>query len=201
MVRFADTASFIKPNRTALAFFASEIRHFAGATETSINLQSIIVPGAKVKDGLIVEAVAIPWTLIANMFAKDRNIIFTIDPRKMEELIAASYKEAGFDEVLLTPRSGDFGRDIIAVKKGFVTIRIIDSVKAYKPGHLVDADDVRALLGVLSGEQNTSKGVVTTTSDFAPRIKDDPFIKPFLPYRLELINGRQLTDRLIKLAN
>jgi hypothetical protein len=28
--------------------------------------------------------------------------------------------------------------------------------------------------------------VITTTSTFAPRIEDDPYIKPFLPYRIEL---------------
>jgi restriction system protein len=57
--------------------------------------------------------------------------------------------EAGFDEVTLTPRSGDLGRDVIAVKRGLGTVRVIDQVKAYGPSHLVTADDVRALLGVL----------------------------------------------------
>jgi len=32
-------------------------------------------------------------------------------------MIAGVYKESGFDEVTLTPRSGDFGRDVIAIKK------------------------------------------------------------------------------------
>jgi len=58
-------------------------------------------------------------------------------------------RQSGFDEVTLTPRSGDYGRDVIAIKKGIGTIRVIDQVKAYKPGHLVGANDVRALLGAL----------------------------------------------------
>jgi restriction system protein len=78
---------------------------------------------------------------------------------------------------------------VIAVKNGVGCVKIIGSVKAYKPGHLVKHEDVRALLGVLSGEQNASKGIITTTSDFAPKIKSDPFIKPFMPTRLELMNG------------
>jgi restriction system protein len=41
---------------------------------------------------------------------------------------------------------------------------------------------------------------VTRTSDFAPRIKDDPFIKPHIPYRLQLINGQELIERLSALA-
>ena len=73
-------------------------------------------------------------------------------------------------------------------------------MKAYRQGHLVDANDVRALLGVLSGDLNTSKGIVTTTSNFAPRLREDPFIKPFIPFRLELIDGKTLVDHLINLA-
>jgi restriction system protein len=112
---------------------------------------------------------------------------------------AGAYWKAGFDEVTLTPPSGDHGRDVIAVKRGLGTIRIIDQVKAYKPGHLVNADDVRALMGVLQGD-GASKGFLTTTSDFAPRLREDPLIIPFMPSRLELINGRMLLERLKELA-
>jgi hypothetical protein len=63
----------------------------------------------------------------------------------------------------------------------------------------VNQDEVRALLGVMSGELNTSKGILTTTSDFAPRLPTDPFIRPFLPTRLELRNGAQLKRWLINL--
>jgi hypothetical protein len=35
--------------------------------------------------------------------------------------------------VTLTPRSGDHGRDVIAIKKALGFVRIIDQVKAYKP--------------------------------------------------------------------
>jgi restriction system protein len=88
---------------------------------------------------------------------------------------------------------------VIATKKALGSIRVIDSVKAYKPGHLVEADDVRALWGVMQGDR-ASKGFVTTTSDFAPRIKDDPFIAEFIPARLELINGEKLLANLKALA-
>jgi restriction system protein len=48
----------------------------------------------------------------------------------------------------------------------------------------------------MSGERDVSKGIITTTSDFPPRIADDPFIKPFLPTRLELVNGTALRQWL-----
>ena len=124
---------------------------------------------------------------------------FQISWEKWEEIIAGAYKKAGFEEVTLTPRSGDYERDVIAIKKGICSIRVIESVKAYKPPHLVAANDVRALMGVLQGD-GASKGCLSTTSDFAPMIKTDPLIVPFIPSRLELINGTALFSRLEELA-
>lgn len=101
--------------------------------------------------------------------------------------------------MILTPQSGDRGRDVIAVKRGLGSIRVIDQVKAYKAGHFVTADDVRALMGVLQGD-GASKGFLTTTSDFAPKLQEDPLIVPFMPSRLELINGKALLGRLEELT-
>ena len=75
---------------------------------------------------------------------------------------------------------------MIATLDGVTSIRIIDQVKAYSPGNLVPANDVRALLGVLSADPNASKAIITTTSNFAPGIANDPSIQQFVPNRLEL---------------
>ena len=165
----------------------------------SLLLQAVIVPGARTDEGQLIEAVGLPWFEIIKSLRNEPSFAFQIKPRQWEEIIAGAYWKAGFDEVTLTPRSGDFGRDIIAVKHGLGTVRIIDQVKAYGPNHLVTADDVRALLGVLHGDK-ASKGFLTTTSDFAPRLRDDPLIKPFMPAKLELINGKMLLARLEELA-
>ena len=52
----------------------------------------------------------------------------------------------------LTPRSGDYGRDVIATSKTKLVgvVRIIDQVKRYTPPNEVTANDVRAMLGVLA---------------------------------------------------
>ena len=165
----------------------------------SLLLQAIVVPGAKTAEGQLIEAVALPWFDVIELLTKDPDLAFKISDRKWEEIIAGAYHKAGFEEVTLTPRSGDFGRDVIAVKRGLGTIRIIDQVKAYGPNHLVTADDVRALLGVLQGDK-ASKGFLTTTSDFAPKLRDDILLKPFMPAQLELINGKMLLARLEELA-
>jgi restriction system protein len=157
-------------------------------------MQTVIVPGDRTSEGRLIEAVTTPWFEIISLLTADPNIAFQIPPHKWEEIIAGAYHKAGWDEVTLTPRSGDFGRDVIAVKYGLGMVRVIDQVKAYKPDNLVTANDVRALIGVLHGDQ-ASKGFLTTTSDFAPRLHADPLILPFMPSRLELINGTTLLSR------
>jgi restriction system protein len=131
--------------------------------------------------------------------AARREILFKIDARKMEEIIATAYKQSGFEEVILTPQRSDHGRDVIATKKGLGIIRVIDSVKAYRKDRHVEYDDIRALMGVLQTD-GASKGFLTTTSDFPPELEKDSLITPFIPSRLELINGTQLRAGLIRLA-
>ena len=162
-------------------------------------LQTVIVPGVRTSEGTLIEAVALPWFDIIDLIGKDPSVAFQLSWDKWEEIIAGAYKQAGFDEVTLTPRSGDYGRDVIAIKRGLGSVRVIDSVKAYKPPYLVKANDVRALIGVLQTD-GAAKGFVTTTSDFAPRIRTDPTIIPLIPSRLDLINGEMLRSRLDELA-
>lgn len=143
---------------------------------------------------MLIQGVTIAWREIVKLMLEDPSAMFRIDPRKWEEIIAGSYEAAGF-KVTLTPRSGDYGRDIIACREGFGSLRFIESVKRYTPGHVVTADDVRSLLAVLLSDQQATKGIVSTTWQFAPKIKDDPYIKPHIHYRLELVDGKGLIER------
>ena len=154
--------------------------------DPTITLKALLTFGDKISEGRLVEAVSVPWFSIMEIIKNDPDSIYQIDPFKWEEIIAGAYDAAGFDEVILTPRSGDKGRDVIAAINGVGSIKIVDQVKAYSPDNLVTANDVRALAGVISMEQNVSKGVITTTSDFAPKVREDELIKALLPYRLEL---------------
>lgn len=169
------------------------------ASSSTLLMQAVVVPAEKTLEGTLIEAVTIPWFDIVKELMKNPSFAHQLSFEKWEEIIAGAYKKAGFDEVILTPRSGDLGRDVIAIKKGIGSVRVIDQVKAYKPGHLVTANDVRALLGVLQGDK-ASKGFLTTTSDFAPKIKTDELIKPFIPSKIELINGPELIKRLNELS-
>jgi restriction system protein len=165
-----------------------------------ILLQSVVVPAGQATEGQLIEAVTLPWYEIIRLIQQDDDAIYQIDWRKWEEIIAGAYTREGYT-VTLTPRSGDDGRDVIAEKDGVGCIRIVDQVKRYAPGHLVSADDVRSMLGVLEADQNVSKGIVTTTSDFEPGVYTNPKLTAFMPYRLELKPKQALIDWLAELAS
>ncbi len=162
--------------------------------------QTLIIPESKTVEGELISAVAIPWYKILMLIKNDSSLMFQIDPRTWEEIIAGTYKAAGWDEVILTRRSGDFGRDVIARKKGIGSVRFIESVKRYTPGHFVKASDVKELGHVLQADRGASKGIVSTTWEFAPKIEEDPFIKPYLPDRIELLNGKKVIERFTEWA-
>jgi len=169
------------------------------ATDTLRQVPELLIPadilvfGDKTQDGQVVLSVRTAWIEIIKAITDDPDFIYRVDPRKMEELIAGAYEREHWD-VVLTPRSGDKGRDVIATKPGFGQVRIYDQVKRYTPGHIVTADEVRSLVGVLSIQKNVSKGVLTTTTTFAPNMYEE--VQHLMPYRLELKNGDQLRDWL-----
>ncbi len=92
----------------------------------SLLLQAVIIPGDKTAEGQFVEAVALPWFEIIELIRRSPESIYEIDWRKWEEIIAAAYKQQGF-EVTLTPRSNDKGRDVIATSKGLGSVRFFGS--------------------------------------------------------------------------
>lgn len=152
----------------------------------TIALSAVVTVEGSTVDGQLIRAVGAPWLRILELIERDPDEIYRIEARQWEEIIAGAYKEAGFDEVILTPRSGDLGRDVIATRRGMFSVRIIDQVKAHSPGRLVTADDVRSVYGVLTADAGASKAVISTTSDFAPRLRDDRLLAPLFPHRIEL---------------
>jgi restriction system protein len=161
---------------------------------------AIISLGGETAEGQLVVGVSVAWFEVISQLERDPAFLTKVHWRQLEELIAGAYEREGWPEVVLTPRSGDGGRDVIASKPGIGSIRILDQVKAYGSHRMVPADDVRAMLGVLEAEQNVSKGLVTTTSGFAPGIREDRRLQAFMPYRLELKDGPQLRDWLLGIA-
>jgi restriction system protein len=166
---------------------------------SNLTFKAIVLPGDKTAEGVLIQALAIPWIEIVRQIQQDPDFLRKLHWRLLEELVAAAYTAAGFDEVILTPRSNDGGRDVIAVKNGFGAIRIIEQVKANNPTNLVTADEVRALLGVVLGDPKASKGVITTTSAFASGIEKDHLIQSHVPFRLELKPKDKLIEWLLSI--
>lgn len=152
-------------------------------------------------NAVLIRSPSLVWESMVSRLTTDWSLAYEIAPQTWEEIVAGAFHKAGYDEVVLTPRSGDHGRDVIAIRRGIGCIKIIGSVKAYSAGHVVTYNDIRALLGVMAGERDTSKGIISTTSDFPSNIHLDPFIAPFLPTRLELMNGQVLRKWLAELAS
>jgi restriction endonuclease Mrr len=81
-------------------------------------------------------------------------------------------------------------------------VRLIESIKRYAPGpkRRVTAEEVQALLGVLHSDHLASKGIVSTTGEFAPMIWENPHITQHIPHRLELVDGKALIERFKEYA-
>ncbi len=182
-------------------FASGTVLRTSDTQKPTLIFNAIVSLDGSTADGNIISALTPAWREISRALLRDPAELLALSPRQWEELIAAWYDKAGFDEVVLTPRSADLGRDVIATKRGHFSVRIIDQVKAYRPGRLVTADDVRATLGVLTADQGATKAVITTTADFAPKVATDKLLRPFMPHRLQLVNGQELVTRLKDFAD
>lgn len=56
----------------------------------SLLLQAVIIPGDKINEGQLVQAVAIPWFEIIELLNRSPEAMYEIDWRKWEEIIAAA---------------------------------------------------------------------------------------------------------------
>jgi restriction system protein len=179
---------------------AAAILTAEASRRATLSVSSVIIPERSTAEGTLVKSTSLVWGEIVQALGEDWTLAYQLPPERWEEIVAGAFKKAQYDEVTLTPRSRDYGRGVIAIKRGIGCIKIIGSVKRYAPGNLVEYDDIRALLGVLSGERDASKGIIATTSDFPPRLNEDRIIAPFLPTRLELMNGEVLQKWLQDLS-
>ena len=183
----------------ASALVIGDVNVEALRTLPPLLMQQVLIFADKTREGILVAAVNEPWFEIIAELERNPDLAFQISPERWEHMVAGAYKRAGFDDVILTPRSGDFGRDIVATKFGIGSVRIIDQVKRYRRGHLVAADEVRALYGTLNlNRDGASKAFLTTTSKFAPGVFNE--MREIIPSRMELIDGDMLLDRLKLLA-
>ena len=128
------------------------------------------------------------WDEIIIQFSRNPIELFSLKPRKFEELIAELLFREGFD-IKLTPETRDGGRDILAFNKSSIGKHLyLVECKKYSPQIPVGVSLVRALYGCVEQERATA-GMIVTTSYFSKDALD--FREP-LKYRLNLKDYEEL---------
>jgi hypothetical protein len=108
---------------------------------------------------------------IAEQIVKDPRLLFSVDPRFFEELIASIYEDLGY-RTILTKRTQDGGRDIIGLaRKDYMDQKLIIECKRYAPHRKVSVSQVRSLYGVSQAERVT-KALLATTSSFTKSARE-----------------------------
>lgn len=126
--------------------------------------------------------------------ANNPQLMYELEPRKFEELVARMFTDYGF-HAQLTPATRDGGYDIIATLHNPATsfIALIEC-KKYSPDNRVGVEIVRGLYGVTE-MKGANQGLVVTSSSFTRGALEE---KARIGSRMELKDYAALTSWLHK---
>lgn len=124
----------------------------------------------KSNDEVASRLVEVNWfpVMLFEELRRNPELMKRLDDRRFEEFCAELLDRIGFEKIQLTPRSGDGGRDVIAIKTIHgIPILLAFECKRYKDSRKIGLGIMRSLLGSVS-HRNTmvNKGVLLTTSSF-----------------------------------
>lgn len=110
---------------------------------------------------------SLPLKLIAKILRSPHEIR-DLTPRQFEEFVAETLNQLGFKDIILTPRSHDGGKDVIASHEiNGIPLSFYFECKKYSEGNKIQLETLRALLGTMAHDaRNVNKGVLVTTSTF-----------------------------------
>lgn len=130
-----------------------------------IEPENIILPDEHKSNLIKVEG--FPLRVISSIL-RDPKQLRNLSPRQFEGFIADILSKLEFENVVLTPRSSDGGKDVIASKKvNGIPVSFYFECKKYAKGNKIQLNTLRALLGVVAYDQNKANiGVLVTTSTF-----------------------------------
>lgn len=122
-------------------------------------------------------------------------IMQKLPPNGFERLCQRILREAGFEEVIVTGRTGDQGIDGHGTLKinSLVSFKVLFQCKRYKDA--VSAPQVRDFRGAMSGR--TDKGIILTTGSFTTEARREATREGVPP--IELIDGDRLMQMLEEL--
>lgn len=124
-----------------------------------------VVPATVIAELKKVEFV--PLRLL-DQILRSPDLMRDLSPLDFERFVATLIDKIGFEDVVITPRSGDQGRDILAVKRVHgIPVLFAFECKRYGPDKPIGVDLLRALFGTIShGPTKANKGVLVTASRF-----------------------------------
>jgi restriction endonuclease Mrr len=130
--------------------------------------------------------------------AKKPDLLYKIDPRRFEELVADLLRDMGFD-VQLTPQTRDGGRDILAIYRSPIAklLTVVDC-KRYAPNRPIGPEIVQRLLWIADNHDRASHAMIATTSFFT---KGAVEIKNEYQWRLTLADLGEITKWLGQYGN
>ena len=109
-------------------------------------------------------------------------------------LLAMGYGGAGADSGRRIGRTGDGGVDGVIDEDALGLDIVYIQAKRYAPGNVVGVDKVREFSGAME-ERGATKGVLVTTSHFAPAARA---FAERVPKRLILVDGKELSRLLVR---
>jgi len=144
----------------------------AGADE----VENLDVNGSEVADDsreALIRVDRLPFAILAEVM-RSPETLQELSPRQFEEFVASILEKLKFQDIVLTPRSADGGKDVVARKiVNGIPLSIYFECKKYSRGHKVQLETVRALLGTISHDcHQVNKGVLVTTSRFTKGCTD-----------------------------
>jgi hypothetical protein len=120
--------------------------------------------------------------VLLDQILRNPEMMRRLGSRDFEGFVAALVEQIGFEDVILTPRSGDDGRDVLATKRVHgISIFCAFECKRYAPDRPIGPEIARALLGtIVHGNTRATKGVLVTTSHFTPAARRFILTEPSL---------------------
>ncbi|MDQ7743886.1 restriction endonuclease [Hydrogenophaga pseudoflava] len=142
------------------------LENIANKDDLQLNIPKLFIEQPKIVHGYLDFWVPDLESEMLTYFRDHPSELYSMAPRKFEELVAAIFRNNGFS-VQLTPETRDGGVDLIAVHHSSLTGETVNLVecKRYGPTQKVGIGIVQRLLGCVH-EHKASKGILVTTSFF-----------------------------------
>ncbi|MBE2240141.1 MAG: restriction endonuclease [Caldilineaceae bacterium] len=147
------------------------------------------------------EEVAAPATSLNSISGDYRDqvldLVRKLPPNGFEKLCQRLLREAGFQQVEVTGRSGDGGIDgkgLLQINP-LLSMQVIFQSKRYQAGTSVTVSQIRDLRGAMAGR--TDKGIFITTSTFTADARKEALREGVAP--IELVDGQKFVDMFVDL--